>query len=623
MRQGLATTGFSILRLIYGEGYGEAEVFRIFSHGMRIVRTLACCSLSCAPLFVYLSIADAQTPFTVRSIGYHGNHALSANQLASVLVLKKDGVFSEPVLTSDLEHILDFYRDQAYLHASVDSVWMKRDTIRQDVEVNIFLNEGKPSVLRQIELIGNQNIHSHGLFAVMKMHEGNPLIPPLLEQDIQSILQLYESKGYPLAKVVIQNIVFTDSTEEMSARVQIHITEGKELHVTELRIEGNKTTKDYVITREARLHKNEPFRGDLPERIKQRLDHLQLFSLVSMPEFYLTEAEQAGLSVKVVEGNQNSFDGILGYVPSSGSSGRGYLTGLVNISLRNLFGTGRRLSARWYQENQSSQETELHYFEPWVASFPVNAQLGFFQRKQDSLYVRMQYDIATELMLTDEFSVGVSFSQSNVYPTEGYGRSVMAESKTTGFGVSVRYDSRDNPITPTSGILYSTEYQTGSKQTTVSELFPVEVKSTTQRLVFDLSYYLSPFLRQVIATDVHLRDFSSSSMDVSDLFRLGGASTLRGYREGQFLGSRIVWTNLEYRILVAPRSFFFGFVDIGYIVQPSIAAISMTASEQNKIGYGIGVRMDSPLGLLGVSFALGEGDTFGTSKIHIRLINEF
>ena len=101
--------------------------------------------------------------------------------------------------------------------------------------------------------------------------------------------------------------------------------------------------------------------------------------------------------MRVVEGNQNSFDGVLGYVPSSSSSGSGYVTGLVNISLRNLFGTGRKLSARWYQENQSSQETELHYFEPWVASYPVNAQLGFFQRKQDSTFVKMQYDIASRI----------------------------------------------------------------------------------------------------------------------------------------------------------------------------------------------------------------------------------
>jgi outer membrane protein insertion porin family len=80
---------------------------------------------------------------------------------------------------------------------------------------------------------------------------------------------------------------------------------------------------------------------------------------------------------------------------------------------------------------------------------------------------------------------------------------------------------------------------------------------------------------------------------------------------------------LEYRFVVAPRSFFYGFIDAGYIVRPDIITIGMTASKQSKIGYGIGVRMDSAIGLIGVSFALGEGDTFSTSKIHIRLINEF
>ena len=611
-----------IQRLICGEGYGEVVVHTYLA-GVRAIFTRDYCFLYGTLLIVFLSVAEGQTSLTVRSISFEGNHAFSANQLTSVLLTKKGGMFSEPMLTADLERILDLYKSQAFLHTCVDSVQMKRDTLRKDIELRVFLNEGKPSVVRQIEFDGNRNLNASELHTVMKLHEGDIFVPSILEQDIQSILQMYEHKGYPLAKVVIQNISFIDSTEEMSTRVQVHIDEGKVLHITELRIEGNKTTKDYVITREARLYKNELFSGDLQERIKRRLDHLQLFSSVSLPELYLIDTERAGLFEKVVEGNQNSFDGVLGYIPSNGSSGGGYLTGLVNISLRNLFGTGRKLSARWYQENQSTQETELHYFEPWVASYPVNVQLGFFQRKQDSTFVKTQYDVSADLMLTDEFSVGISFSQSGVYPTQGYGSSVMAQSNTSNLGVSIRYDSRDNPTTPTRGILYSTEYQTGSKQSGTSVLFPTEVKSTTQRLVFDFSYYLSTFSRQVLAAELHLRDFSSGNMDISDLFQLGGASTLRGYREGQFLGSRIVWTNLEYRFLVAPRSFFYGFIDVGYIVQPDIATINMTASEQTKVGYGIGVRLDSSLGLIDVSFALGEGDTFSTAKIHIRLINEF
>jgi outer membrane protein insertion porin family len=597
-------------------------------HPYQFLRVNACSifsfSILCSLLFLlFSSDVSGQVTFTVRSIDFEGNHALSANQLISVLSTQRGSTFTDSLFTGDRERIIELYKNHAYLHARIDSMQIQSDTITHDVDVYIFLNEGKPAVVRRIEFDGCNNLTPTELNVIMQLHEGDFFIPSILEQDIQSLLQQYERKGFLLSKITVHNIAFIDSANEMSAFIQLHVDEGKVLHISEIRIEGNKTTKDFVVMREARIGENEIFSSDLPEHIKRRLDHLQLFSSVSLPELYLTSADQAGLLVRVVEGNQNNFDGMLGYVPSTVSGENGYITGLVNISLRNLFGTGRKISIRWYQETKSSQETEFHYFEPWIASYPVNAQLGFFQRKQDSTFVRMQYDILTELMITEEFSVGLSFLQNNIYPTERYDKSkVIAESGTTSWGISVRYDSRDNPTTPTNGILYSTEYQTGTKQTLSSNLFPGGSKSTTRRVIFDLSYYLSPFFRQVIAAEMHLRDFSSGNMDMSDLFRLGGATTLRGYMEGQFLGSRLLWTNLEYRFLVAPLSFFYAFLDFGYIA-PFNDNSGLRILEQDKIGYGIGVRMDSALGLIGVSIALGESDTFSTAKIHIRLINEF
>ena len=495
------------------------------------------CFLSASFLLSPASLAREQKTLAVRSVTFYGNQVFSANQLAAVLVTAKGKPLAESVLPTDLGRLLEFYTQRSFLHAQIDSVQIRRDTIHLEAEVHFFLHEGKPSVVRRIEFVGCRSLSSPELRKTMSLQEGDSFIPSLLERDIQAILKQYELRGYPLAKADIQNVAFTDSAGEMSVAVRIHLDEGKILHIVEMRTEGNRTTKEYVLTREARLRENAFFTGDLPERVKRRIDHLQLFSSVGLPELYLTEAQQGGLLLRVVEGNQNSFDGVLGYVPAARPGESGSVTGLVNVSLRNLFGTGRKLSARWYQENKSSQETELHYFEPWVASYPVNLQVGFFQRKQDSTYVRMQYDLAAEVMLTEEFSLGATFSQSGVYPTEGYGRGIVAESKSTGFGVSIRYDSRDNPTTPAQGVFYSTEYLTGSKQTTLSGPFPVESHSTTRRLVFDLSYYLSLFLRQVLASELHFRDFSSSAIDLSDMFRLGGASTLRGYREGQFLGS--------------------------------------------------------------------------------------
>ena len=42
----------------------------------------------------------------------------------------------------------------------------------------------------------------------------------------------------------------------------------------------------------------------------------------------------------------------------------------------------------------------------------------------------------------------------------------------------------------------------------------------------------------------------------------------------------------------------------------------IVSAQALKYGYGIGIRVETAIGIVGVSFALGEGDTFSDAKIH-------
>ena len=575
----------------------------------------------CLGFLLRAPCAFSQSAPTVHDVKIVGANAMSSEDLTALMALKPGSSYIAATAKADSVLILERYRGDGFLNAVIDSFMVEPDG-RGEVDIVLVLREGKPCVVRNLFLEGAKTANTDELTAPLKTRAGERFVPETLEEDIQSVLVAYERLGRPLAKVSVGSITFTEQEDRLLTDIHLLADEGREIRIRELRIEGNTKTKDAVIVREARLQGEELFQSTLPGKVKRRLERLQLFSSVSMPELVVNEKEEGGLLVKVTEGNQNNFDGVVGYVPSPRPQENGYVTGLLNLSLRNLLGTGRKISTRWYRENQNSQEIELHYFEPWVADFPVNLQLGFLQRKQDSLYVRSRYDIGAELMITEDLTAGGTYSRTSVVPSDAYGRSAIAESQSTSVGVSVRYDSRDEPTTPTSGILYNTEYQSGFKTTVGTPLFAGS-RSSTQRISFDFLYYISPVRRQVVAMEFHARDYSSGSLDPSDLFRLGGATTLRGYREGQFLGSRLVWANLEYRVLVSVRSFFYGFLDLGRIVTPESPLNGLTASEQQKAGYGLGVRMDSGIGLIGVSIALGEGDTFGTAKLHLRLTNEF
>ncbi|MBI3578646.1 MAG: BamA/TamA family outer membrane protein [Ignavibacteriales bacterium] len=569
------------------------------------------------------SSVSAQEGRTIQSLTLKGNTTFRTSEIIGWMRTKEEGVFHQADFQADLELIIAHYGAEGLISAKVDSfrIILLPDSAKMDITVAIY--EGSPAVVHSLSFEGIEALRLNDLQSKMETRIGKRFIPSVLESDIKNLLHEYEKAGFPFAKIVVNDISFMEKDGESLASIVLGIREGTVARISELRVEGNVATKAYVIEREARLKTGELFRGDMVEKIRRRIEQLQLFSSVSAPELYLKDDGSAGLLLKVAEGNPNRFDGIVGYIPSNQSGGEGYVTGLIDLQFRNLLGTGRKLSTRWYREDQNSQEIQLRYFEPWVASYPVNFGGEFFQRKQDSTYVLRRYNLNADVVAFGDFTVGLSFTQTNVFPSQSVGSRFVSESRSTSIGISVFYDSRDDPVTPTDGFRYRTEYHTGYKEISNSLVSSENGRNSTQRLTFDAEYFVSPLSRQVIAVSLFGREFRSATIEASDLFRLGGAGTLRGYRESQFLGSRLVWSNVEYRFIVAPRSYAFGFVDGGYISTPEKPLAGLAGAEQTKFGYGIGVRLDSALGLIGVSLALGQGDTFSTAKLHFRLINEF
>jgi len=314
-------------------------------------------------------------------------------------------------------------------------------------------------------------------------------------------------------------------------------------------------------------------------------------------------------------------------VPGTKENEKGYLTGLVNISLRNLFGTGRAAAVRWQQFDRYSQEMELKYLEPWLFGYPVNINGDFYQRKQDSTYVQRKLEGGIEYLATEDISASVTIATEKVIPTIN---------KTTVFtvfnssalttGLNLKFDNRDDPYSPTRGVLFFTSYSFSRKRIYGPEEFITpEIKTNVnlQRFSTDLSGYYQIFAKQIIALGFHGRELSGSFFENSDLFRLGGTNTLRGYRENQFLGSRIGWGNFEYRLLLTRRTFAYIFFDAGYYYRKPEPDRNIIKEEGFKTGYGVGMNIETGVGVLGVSFALAPGDSFSDGKIHFGIINEF
>jgi outer membrane protein insertion porin family len=558
----------------------------------------------------------------VHAIHFRGNSHFTDRELSGVMTLKEGGAYSAASLARDMSALRDFYAHEGYCLAdiSVDSIGAGGDSSRVDILLSV--TEGERLAISGITVEGAVALPVEQILAQFETRTGGYLVRELLERDIDGLLSRYERIGYPFAQVSVESVAVASGPAGMTLRLAMRVVEGPQVTIDELRVEGNRETQADVVVRETRIALHEKYDQDKISKIRPRLARLGIFSTVGEPQLYLTQAG-GGLLIGVQEAPSNTFDGILGYAPGAGRGGGGGLfSGMVNVSMRNLFGTGRKLYVRWQRDDESSQEIALAYTEPWVLNLPLNLRGGFQQRQQEGLYVQRGLDLNADLLLSESLTFGGLLHNQQVIPANG--TTAVFQSRTLTTGLEIRYDTRDDAVSPTRGINYRSGYELGAKKIfgiDAAAAPGIQQSSAVQKLSLDAEVFLPSFQRQVVALAMHGRQITNDRIELGDLYRFGGTTTLRGYRENEFLGSRIAWTNAEYRFLLARRAFFCGFFDTGYYYLPGDA--STASSQAVKYGYGVGFRFETALGNMGVSFAFGGGDSFSQGKIHLGLLNDF
>ncbi len=513
-----------------------------------------------------------------------------------------------------------------------------------EVTLRLSVEEGgEPLPLSSLDWVSADSLGlpSEALRSAMDTRVGRPLDWTALERDLAAMTASLSAAGFPLAAVTVESLTLRDSG---GVALTLRLDRGGRVSLSEVTVVGNTSTRRSVILREARLRPGEPFSDEAFGRIRERLDRTGYFTSVAEPQLYVTPSGEAGVRLAVEEGGTTGFDGIVGYNPGDPATGRkGELTGLLNLNVRNLLGTGRRLSVRWEQEPRASRSLAFGYTEPWVAGLPVDLSGSFGERRQDSSYVRRDLKGTATLRLGERVSGDLTASRESVAPTLNTYLADLADraifpvlgSQTVFTGAALRFDSRDSRLNPRHGVTLVNSYELGRKRISLPDtlrvLQPSLLESVTiNRLVVDGWGYIPTFRRQLIAIGLHGGAVRTDQLDRSDLFRLGGTNTLRGYRENEFEADRFAYLNLEYRLQLARDSYTYLFSDLGYLRSQAQDATGLASSpsfrptELHRTGVGFGIRLRSGLGIIGVSYALGdEKRQFTRGKIHFGLINEF
>ncbi len=539
------------------------------------------------------------------SVRVDGTDALSRAEVMGALLSRPGGVLNDGLVQHDRETLAGYLRERGWWNAEVEAA---ADSVNGKRILTFRAIPGRRACFGRLEVRLDAPVPG-----IERKEYAETVGKPFTREDLDRVtggllFQLAE-RGYPGAEVLPRLEARGDTVD-----VALTVLPGVRARVDSIAVRGLKVTKDHIVRRELERLRGQLVSPEVTATARAAIGRLRFVRTAGDPVVEYTEQGRALLAVPLEEGSRGSFDGAFGYQPATGG-GSGEIVGKVDLGLENLFGTGRALRLHWENLGANTEDMEIGYSEPWALGLPVSLTGSFAQERRENLGY-------TQTL----FTAGAGYDLGRIHASAGVrhertSADSLASAAATGIEAGASWNALDDLSNPRSGLRYSGAWSSLRKR----YRFGARERVTLTRAALSVDNYIPAARNQTVAVLLSYRrvDAGKRVLDPADRFWIGGASSLRGYREQIFPASAALLSTLEYRFLTGGSSRVFVFTDIGHLWNRVRTGERTATTSITRIGYGFGLRIQSKAGTLGFDYGLGKGDGPGDGKLHVRLSTEF
>ncbi|HHV44114.1 MAG TPA: BamA/TamA family outer membrane protein [Firmicutes bacterium] len=538
--------------------------------------------LTCLLALGAVTFAQETAPI-VRKITITGNEYVSTDYIEQLIIYTKIG---QPVDTEKLTQDLDNIAQSGPIYyVAVDS-----RPYQDGIELIFEITENP--VVESVEILGLLHLDPATVRRYISQQDGAVLNARRLDNDIWLAVQkVQDEHGYLIQPHSLQ------FTEEGVLQIVY-----RELVYGEIIIEGNEKTKENVIRRELLMQPGEPIRL---EPLRQTLGKLMMLGHFQEIEPSLEETNEphvVNLRLKVTERQTGLANFGTGYSKLDG------LVGLIQVQDTNFRGTGNTIDIKWeFGKKKTSYDIGLEF--PYLGDSPTSLGLSAYNRTVTRTYDdvpatdhRMGGDVTLgrRLGLFSHIFTRLKIEDINVVSED---ETINDDKKLRSLSLIAQTDSRNHPFYPSEGWAGFVSVEVAGR------FLGGDLDFTTYRGSASKYFQLGETNKHTIALRVDA-GVQTGEVPSYELFRVGGTGSLRGYNYAQFRGEKMLTTSAEYRLKLTDTVQGLVFVDLGNAWDQN-TPISL---KDLKVGYGIGVRIDTPLGVMGLGYGIGEegGKTYFT-----------
>jgi outer membrane protein insertion porin family len=536
----------------------------------------------------------AQESSLVRSIEVEGNTFIDTETIkASILKTKINQPAVEQQILDDLRSIYDlgYFQDAT---ASFEPA---------TAGVKVIFHVVENPVVREINFSGLASVPFAEYEKQMKTQPGYILNVHDLWEDLYGLREWIATEYGYLARIA-------DLSADTDGRIDVELVPTT---LKDIVIEGNAKTKDFVIERELSFKVGEPVNLQKVDQSLRKVLMLGFFDEISRDFSEEDDPDETVLTIDLTERKTGSATFGVSY------STQDRLVGFIEAADENFLGRGQRVNAT-VRFGKKLQEYELGFYEPYIDKSGTSLGINLYRKTKPVNAIHRDTDEMLQIQGTTnggDLTLGRPFGEftrgrltfkieNNAYdlpeePIKEPEKFNDYKNRTIGFGVNT--NTSDHPFNPTEGYKNDAYLELGTR------LLGGEMQYAKLRLehsryfeIIDGGYVLA------------VRGLGGRLLG-GDLgrekFKIGGADTLRGYTYGGYPtssgrpsleGDHMLVMNAEFRFPILEKVTGVVFTDWGTTWDKGE---SMSLNDLAN-SFGLGVRLDTPLGLLRLDYGWGK-----------------
>ncbi|QXP62863.1 POTRA domain-containing protein [Polaribacter sp. HaHaR_3_91] len=492
------------------------------------------------------------------------------------------------LLNLEINRISEYLKNLGYFTNSIDSIKNK------DKEYVAFFNLGN----KIDNTIIRTSKETENYLEKFNTTENTFTIPiEKLQTTLLGISTNLDSEGKSFSKVKLKNITIKNKT----LFADLTITPSKKRTINKVIIKGYDNFPKSYLKNYFNIKSTDVFNQEKILEISDASKNLDFIKEIKTPEVLFTK-DSTLLYMYLKKHQNSSFDGIIGF--ASKEDGELLFNGNLEIQLNNILNTGEKFGLLWNSIGEEKQELKLNTEIPYIFNSRFSPELTFSIYKQDSTFLNSKFDSRIGYHINSKIKLALTYnSEKSENLKENLSNNIETYSNYF-LGIQLKYSLPKNDFFLSNKFNLDINPSFGNRETTNETTNQFKLEASISYL-WDLNLRSSIFIRNKTG---HL---NSDSYINNELFRIGGANSIRGFNEQSIFTHSYTFVNLEYRYLTSEKSYLYTITDLG--------RINLNSKKENLIGLGFGYLFNTNNSQINMSLSTGKINQQGTDLKSVKL----